>query len=140
MPTPPLTRIELSSSAPTVQSLISFLEHEVQPMIVLDPDYTILAANVAYQRQFGSIGQPVSGHKCYRISHHYDAPCDQAGEHCLMKKARVSPSTWPDGRGLAALPGCQHGSAAGRMAARCCLSCRPKSLFSLHSSLCVTLA
>lgn len=88
MPTPPVTRIEPSPSAPTVQSLISFLEHEVQPMIVLDPDYTILAANVAYQRQFGSIGQPVTGHKCYRISHHYDAPCDQAGEHCPMKKAQ----------------------------------------------------
>ena len=57
-------------------------------MIVLDPDYTILAANVAYQRQFGSIGEPVTGHKCYRISHHYDAPCDQAGEHCPMKKAQ----------------------------------------------------
>ena len=57
-------------------------------MIVLDPNYTILAANVAYQRQFGSIGQPVTGHKCYRISHHYDAPCDQAGEHCPMKKAQ----------------------------------------------------
>ncbi|MEG1324255.1 MAG: sigma 54-interacting transcriptional regulator [Janthinobacterium sp.] len=88
MPTPPLTRIEPSSSAPMVQTLISFLEHEVQPMIVLDPNYTILAANVAYQRQFGSIGQPVTGHKCYRISHHYDTPCDQAGEHCPMKKAR----------------------------------------------------
>jgi len=88
MPTPPVTRIEPSPSAPMVQSLISFLEHEVQPMIVLDPEYTILAANVAYQRQFGSIGQPVTGHKCYRISHHYDAPCDQAGEHCPMKKAQ----------------------------------------------------
>ena len=88
MPTPPVTRIEPSPSAPMVQSLISFLEHEVQPMIVLDPDYTILAANVAYQRQFGSIGEPVTGHKCYRISHHYDAPCDQAGEHCPMKKAQ----------------------------------------------------
>ena len=88
MPTPPVTRIEPSPSAPMVQSLISFLEHEAQPMIVLDPDYTILAANVAYQRQFGSIGQPVTGHKCYRISHHYDAPCDQAGEHCPMKKAQ----------------------------------------------------
>lgn len=87
-PTPPVTSIEPSPSAPMVQSLISFLEHEVQPMIVLDPNYTILAANVAYQRQFGSIGQPVTGHKCYRISHHYDAPCDQAGEHCPMKKAQ----------------------------------------------------
>nr|WP_219115656.1 sigma 54-interacting transcriptional regulator [Janthinobacterium sp. UMAB-56] len=71
-----------------MQSLVSFLEHEMQPMIVLDPAYNILAANVAYRRQFGSIEQSVIGQKCYRISHHYDAPCDQAGEHCPMKKAQ----------------------------------------------------
>lgn len=71
-----------------VQSLVSFLEHEPQPMIVLDPDYNILAANTAYRRQFGSADKPFIGHKCYRISHHYDVPCDQAGENCPMKKAR----------------------------------------------------
>lgn len=71
-----------------VQALVSFLEHEAQPMIVLDPDYNILAANTAYQRQFGATGQPFIGHKCYQISHHYDVPCDQAGEHCPMKKAQ----------------------------------------------------
>ena len=71
-----------------VQSLVSFLEHEPQPMIVLDPDYNILAANTAYQRQFGSADKPFIGHKCYQISHHYDVPCDQAGEHCPMKKAQ----------------------------------------------------
>jgi transcriptional regulator with PAS, ATPase and Fis domain len=74
-------------TAPQVQALISFLEHEAQPMIVLDPDYNILAANTAYQRQFGTVGKPYIGHKCYRVSHHYDLPCDQAGEHCPMKKA-----------------------------------------------------
>jgi len=73
---------------PQVQSLVSFLEHEPHPMIVLDPDYNILAANTAYQRQFGSAGQPFIGHKCYQVSHHYDVPCDQAGEHCPMKKAQ----------------------------------------------------
>ncbi|PJC99502.1 Fis family transcriptional regulator [Janthinobacterium sp. BJB1] len=88
MPTPPVTSIKPDATEPMVQSLISFLEHEVQPMIVLDANYTILAANAAYRRQFGTIGQPVTGHKCYRISHHYDAPCDQAGEHCPMKKAQ----------------------------------------------------
>lgn len=88
MQKPPVTNIDSSRGAPTVQSLISFLEHEVQPMIVIDPDYTILAANLAYQRQFGSPGQSVTGHKCYRISHHHDAPCVQVGEHCPMKKAR----------------------------------------------------
>ncbi|WP_338413782.1 sigma 54-interacting transcriptional regulator [uncultured Sphaerotilus sp.] len=74
-------------STEQVQALISFLEHEAQPMIVLDPDYNILAANTAYQRQFGTAGKPYIGHKCFRISHHYDVPCDQAGEHCPMKKA-----------------------------------------------------
>ncbi|MEQ1682729.1 MAG: sigma-54-dependent Fis family transcriptional regulator [Burkholderiaceae bacterium] len=74
-------------SAPQVQALISFLEHESQPMIVLDPDYNILAANTAYQRQFGTVDKPYIGHKCFRISHHYDVPCDQAGEHCPMKRA-----------------------------------------------------
>ncbi|HOU66775.1 MAG TPA: sigma 54-interacting transcriptional regulator, partial [Thermomonas sp.] len=56
-------------------------------MIVLDPDYNILAANTAYQRQFGTVDKPYIGHKCFRVSHHYDVPCDQAGEHCPMKKA-----------------------------------------------------
>lgn len=73
--------------APQVQALISFLEHEAQPMIVLDPDYNILAANTAYQRQFATVDKPYLGHKCFRVSHHYDLPCDQAGEHCPMKKA-----------------------------------------------------
>ena len=70
-----------------MQALVSYLEHESQPMIVLDPDYNILAANTAYQRQFGTVDKPYIGHKCYRVSHHYDVPCDQAGEHCPMKKA-----------------------------------------------------
>lgn len=73
--------------APQVQALVSYLEHEAQPMIVLDPDYNILAANTAYQRQFGTAEKPYLGHKCYRVSHHYDLPCDQAGEHCPMKRA-----------------------------------------------------
>lgn len=74
-------------AAQPIQVLLSYLEHESQPMIVLDPDYNILAANTAYQRQFGTAGQPHLGSKCFRVSHHYDVPCDQAGEHCPMKKA-----------------------------------------------------
>lgn len=72
---------------PAVQALVSYLEHEAQPMIVLDLDYNILAANTAYQRQFGTADRPYLGHKCFRVSHHYDVPCDQAGEHCPMKRA-----------------------------------------------------
>lgn len=75
------------ASTPQVQALISYLEHDAAPMIVLDPQYRILAANTAYQRQFGTDGKPYVGHKCFRVSHHYDVPCDQAGEHCPMKRA-----------------------------------------------------
>ncbi|MCE3604315.1 sigma 54-interacting transcriptional regulator [Massilia sp. P8910] len=84
-PTIPAPPAPLSAQ---VQSLVSFLDHEAQPMIVLDPDYNILAANDAYRRQFGATGKPFIGQKCYRVSHHYELPCDQAGEHCPMKKAR----------------------------------------------------
>lgn len=87
--TPPVLPVPAADlrAAPQVQALVSYLEHEAQPMIVLDPDYNILAANTAYQRQFGTADKPYLGHKCFRISHHYDVPCDQAGEHCPMKRA-----------------------------------------------------
>ncbi len=90
MPNQPPHRSTTQPSDPLpaqVQALASYLEHEAQPMIVLDPGYNILAANNAYQRQYGSAGHSAVGHKCYRVSHHYDRPCDQAGEHCPMQKA-----------------------------------------------------
>ena len=74
-------------SAMQPQALISYLEHDGQPTIVLDPEYNILAANAAYRRQFAAGGTPV-GRKCYQVSHHYEAPCDQSGEHCPMRQAR----------------------------------------------------
>ncbi|QHS11221.1 sigma-54-dependent Fis family transcriptional regulator [Sinimarinibacterium sp. NLF-5-8] len=73
-----------------VQALISYLEHERQPSIVLDLEYNILAANTAYRRQFGAADKPYLGRKCYQVSHHYAVPCDQAGEHCPMRAARAS--------------------------------------------------
>jgi len=71
----------------SLQALISYLAHEAEPVIVLDPSYNILGANLAYRRQFGATGQPVLGQKCYRVSHHYELPCDQVGEHCPMRRA-----------------------------------------------------
>lgn len=77
----------MDADARDLQALLSYLEQEAQPMIVLDPDYNILAANTSYRRQFGAVDRPHVGHKCYRISHGYDVPCDLAGEHCPMKRA-----------------------------------------------------
>lgn len=75
---------------PPMSALVSYLEHDPQPTIVLDTDYNIIAANTAYQRQFGVAGKPHVGAKCYRVSHQFAVPCDQAGEHCPMRKAHDS--------------------------------------------------
>lgn len=68
---------------------MSFLEHDSQPAIVLDADYTILAGNAAYRQHFSVDARPFLGQKCFRVSHGYDVPCDQAGEHCPMAQARL---------------------------------------------------
>lgn len=70
-----------------VQALISYLEHDAAPMIVVDTNYNILAANTAYQRHFGSATTSYVGRKCYSVSHQYSLPCDQTGEHCPMRQA-----------------------------------------------------
>lgn len=85
-----MSSLSSAISHPAIQALVSYLEHDLQPSIVLDTDYNILAANSAYQRQFGVDGKPPIGAKCHRVSHHYAVPCDQAGEVCPMRKARES--------------------------------------------------
>jgi transcriptional regulator with PAS, ATPase and Fis domain len=73
-----------------VQAQISYLDHEPTPMIVMNTDYEILAANTAYKRQFAAAGKSPIGHKCYAMSHHYQVPCDQAGEHCPLQSALLT--------------------------------------------------
>lgn len=69
--------------------LLSWLESLPQPHILLDARYTILAANTAYNRHYG--GQlPAAGRTCYEVSHHFDRPCDQAGESCPLAQAQRS--------------------------------------------------
>lgn len=77
----------MPESHPLILALVSYLEHDALPTIVLDTDYNILAANAAYRRQFGRDDRAPLGEKCHRVSHHYAVPCDQAGEHCPMRKA-----------------------------------------------------
>jgi transcriptional regulator with PAS, ATPase and Fis domain len=72
-------------SAETLQLLDSFPE----PKILLDAQYRILAANAAYRREF-SAGKKVEGRYCYQLSHHYDKPCDQAGENCPLRETMAS--------------------------------------------------
>jgi DNA-binding NtrC family response regulator len=68
---------------------MSFLEGLPEPHILFDTQYRILAANAAYRRQF-SPERSVVGRTCYEVSHHFNVPCDQAGESCPLVKARES--------------------------------------------------
>ncbi|WP_248805293.1 sigma-54 interaction domain-containing protein [Pseudomonas sp. MWU13-2100] len=85
-----MTILASDLARPDMRALVSYLEHDLQPTIVLDTDYNIVAANTAYQRQFGVEGRPHVGAKCFRVSHQFAVPCDQAGEHCPMRKAHES--------------------------------------------------
>ncbi len=69
-----------------LSELLSFLDGLPEPRIVMNADYRIIAANAAYLREFSG-GQPVAGRFCYEVSHHFDMPCDQAGESCPLKQS-----------------------------------------------------
>lgn len=69
--------------------LASFLQGLPEPHILCDSDYRIVAANPAYRQLHGGEGDLI-GRTCYEVSHHFDRPCDQAGESCPMARARLS--------------------------------------------------
>lgn len=69
--------------------LLSYLDGLQEPHILFDKQYRILAANKAYRKQF-SPNHSVVGRTCYEVSHHFNVPCDQAGESCPLARARES--------------------------------------------------
>ena len=75
--------------AKSLSELVSFLEGQIEPRIVMDADYRIVAANRAYSEAFAQ-SKPVEGRHCYEVSHHFSAPCDQAGEPCPLRMSQES--------------------------------------------------
>ncbi|MCB1733971.1 MAG: sigma-54-dependent Fis family transcriptional regulator [Gammaproteobacteria bacterium] len=73
-------------SQPALQSAVREIESLVIPAVVLDPGYRILAANPAYSALYGDAEQLLS-QSCFKVSHGYQVPCDQAGESCPMARA-----------------------------------------------------
>ncbi len=70
---------------PDLNELAAVLEALHQPAVLISPDYRVMAANGAYRREFTlpEGGAPV---RCYQVSHHYQLPCDQAGESCPLRR------------------------------------------------------
>jgi DNA-binding NtrC family response regulator len=69
--------------------LVAMLDAYEAPAILVTADYRILAANALYREKFGKL-QTRESQYCYRISHGYDRPCDQAGEDCPLALAQSS--------------------------------------------------
>jgi len=71
---------------PNLTELVSFIDSQPEPYILCDRQYRVLAANAAYRRSVGE-DQVFRGRTCFDISHHFDTPCDQAGETCPLKQS-----------------------------------------------------
>lgn len=70
-------------------ALVSYLDGLPEPHIVFDVNYRIVNANAAYLREYAQ-GHDVTGRTCYEVSHHFNVPCDQAGESCPRARAMHS--------------------------------------------------
>tara|TARA_R110002110_G_scaffold14698_1_gene67657 strand:+ start:83628 stop:84944 length:1317 start_codon:yes stop_codon:yes gene_type:complete len=71
-------------------AIARMLDSYEHPAILVTPDYEILATNDQYREKFGLIDTQAGPAHCYRISHNYDKPCDQAGEDCPLAAATKS--------------------------------------------------
>ena len=69
--------------------LSSILEGFDCPAILVSADYEILATNKNYEQAFGKLDLSQTQH-CFKISHGYKVPCDQAGEDCPLGAAKKS--------------------------------------------------
>ncbi len=70
--------------------VLELLEVFSDPAVLLSPDYEVIAGNGRYLNEFGHKLKPGGGSHCYEVSHHYNVPCDQAGEDCPLRLARES--------------------------------------------------
>ena len=66
--------------------LQSIIDAHDNPFVVIDEDYTIVAANTAYSDAYSIDPAEIVGNKCHKVSHHSDVPCHLNGEDCPHKK------------------------------------------------------
>lgn len=65
----------------------SMLDSHSNPFVLVDENYTIVAANKAYCDAYGTTNDKVVGRKCHKVSHHFDTPCFMNNEDCPLTTA-----------------------------------------------------
>ncbi|WP_438263570.1 sigma-54 interaction domain-containing protein [Acidithiobacillus concretivorus] len=73
------TQKHKSATGLDVQSVLNIQQN---PMVLIDDQYRIIAANQAYQEAYGVQSDEVIGRCCHEISHHSPVPCHMRGEDC----------------------------------------------------------
>ena len=66
--------------------LQSVIDASENPFVVIDKDYTIVAANRTYCASYGIAPDEIVGQKCHKASHRSDVPCHLNGEDCPHQK------------------------------------------------------
>ena len=65
-------------------NLQSIIDSHPNPFVLLDENFTIVAANRAYCDSYDTTDDTVVGHKCHRVSHHFETPCFLHNEECPL--------------------------------------------------------
>ncbi len=66
---------------PTCDDIIDIFP---DPFVIIDRHYQIVASNKAYVENYRP-NDDIIGRFCYEVSHNYDSPCSQHGEHCPLE-------------------------------------------------------
>lgn len=69
----------------TEKFIKSVLESLTEGLITIDHEFKIISANKAYCDHVRMPVADVIGNYCYKVSHHIDMPCHEAGEDCAVR-------------------------------------------------------
>ncbi len=76
----------MKNNGTTSIELQSIIDAHDNAFVVIDENYTIVAANKAYSDAYSVEPTEIVGDKCYKVSHHSDVPCHLNGEDCPHKQ------------------------------------------------------
>jgi len=65
-------------------NLQSIIDSHSNPFVLVDENFTIVAANKAYCEAYGTSDDKVTGRKCHMVSHHFETPCFMNNEGCPL--------------------------------------------------------
>jgi transcriptional regulator with PAS, ATPase and Fis domain len=71
-------------------NLQSILDSHDNPFVLIDENYTIIEANMAYCARYDISPDEVTGSKCHMVHHKSEMPCHSYGEECPMQKVMES--------------------------------------------------